>query len=92
MVSGCSLGPQSGLAISPSRIERQTRRLSRQKRGLSRQKPIKTKAEIKIKVKTSRDFVDDRYHIHTALVPLFAFCRTVYLSTCIILWEIFCNS
>ena len=43
---------------------------------------VKTKAEIKIKVKTSWDFVDDRYHIHTALVLLFAFCRTMCLSTC----------
>ena len=51
-----------------------------QDKNLSR---LKTKAEIKIKVKTSQDFVGDRYHIHgTALVPLFAFCRTMYLSTC----------
>ena len=73
MVSGCSLGPQClDWPFLPP--------VSKDK-SLSRQKPIKTKAEIKIKVKTSRDFVDDRYHIHTALVPLFAFCRTMYLST-----------
>ena len=81
MVSGCSLGPQclDWPFLPPVSKDKQD---AYQDKSLSRQKPIKTRAEIKIKVKTSRDFVDDRYHIHTALVPLFAFCRTMYLSTC----------
>ena len=126
MVSGCSLASQPGLAVPPSRIERQTRqepiktqdkslsrhktpiktqdsyqdtrrayqdtrrlsRLKTQDKSLSshktkayqvtRQKPIKTQDKRNVKTKNIPRFGQQQvYHIHTALVPLFAFCRTM---------------
>ena len=49
MVSGCSLASQSGLAVPPSRIERQTR-----------QKPIKTQDKSLSRLKTKAQDKDSR--------------------------------